>query len=368
MPGPNNVYKPKMAGFLIASIALIMVMIVILISTILILSADDEATPAATTTNEIFYTIPTTTGNQTPNNQNPGDTQNPNNDTPTGTTAPNPQQTTSPNNPGIDPDVNPSDVVVLSYTAAEVGQGPLVLIDKNHFYTRDGLVLKSEMNSTYASILGFKAVGSNHQHYNVPNNTMYLEANTLDAFKDMMADLYDRTGTGIIQIRNAYYYKADLTAITDQDSQEAVEHSTGCVVDLQIYDGGASPLNHPTYKDKYYDWLIENCWKYGFIHLRDVGNKYSSFRYVGIPHAAALHANSNLSFDAYLTSITAYTFENRKKVVDNEGNEWWIYYEEAEKGEEAVLVRVLGKSQYYQVSGDNKGGFIVAINSTQFGK
>ena len=165
-----------------------------------------------------------------------------------------------------------------------------------------------------------------------------------------------------------YYYKADLTAITDQDSQEAVEHSTGCVVDLQIYDGGASPLNHPTYKDKYYDWLIENCWKYGFIHLRDVGNKYSSFRYVGIPHAAALHANSNLSFDAYLTSITAYTFENRKKVVDNEGNEWWIYYEEAEKGEEAVLVRVLGKSQYYQVSGDNKGGFIVAINSTQFGK
>ena len=369
MPGPNNVYKPKMTGFLIAFIALIMVMIVILISTILILSADNENAPAATTTEKIFYTVPTTTGNQTPNDQNPGNNQNPgDNQNPAGTTAPNPQQTTAPNTSGDTPSVNPSDVNVLSFTAAEIGQGPLVLIDKNHFYTRDGLVNKSEMTNTLASVLGFKAVGSNHQHFNVPRNDFYLEANTLDAFKKMMADLFDRTGDNFVQIRNAYYYNAALTAITDQDSLEAVEHSTGCVVDLQIYDGGASPLNHPTYKARFYDWLIENCWKYGFIHLRDVGNKYSTFRYVGIPHAAALHANSSLSFETYLTSLTAYTFENRKKVNDSEGNEWWIYYEEAEKGEEAVLVRVLGKSDYYIISGDNKGGFIVAINSTQFAK
>lgn len=368
MPGPNNVYKPKMTGFLIASIALVMVVIVILISTILILSAGGENAPAATTTAPIFYTTPPASGTNNPTGtQTPGgDVNNP---PATNPPATNPGQTQPPQtNNGDAPDVNPSDVIALDLSVADIGKGSLVLIDKNHFYTRDGLVLKSAMNSTYASILGFKAVGSNHQHYNVPVNTMYLEANTLDAFTDMMADLYEVTGTGIIQIRNAYYYKADLTAITDENSQEAVEHSTGCVVDLQIYDNGASPLNHPTYKKNYYDWLMDNCWKYGFVHLRDVENKYSTFRYVGIPHAAALHKDSNLSFETYLTSLTAYTFENRKKIVDNEGNEWWIYYEKAEKGAETVPVRVLGNEKYYQISGDNKGGFIVAINSTQFAK
>ena len=351
MPGPNNVYKPKMAGFLIAAIALVMVVILILISTILIIAATgDDSNPVATTTNMAAGTnSPVTT---TSASNNPVTT---------------PAVTTAPSNPGDDPGVVIPGADTLELASSKVKEGALVLIDKTHFYTREGLVARKEMNSTIASILGFEWVRAS-EYYKIPNNSLYLDSATLAAFTEMTGDLYEVTGTGIIQIRNAYYYNADLTAITDQDSLEAVEHSTGCVVDLEINNNGISPLTSNQYKEKYYTWLVENCWKYGFIHLRDT-TKYSSFRYIGIAHAAALHnSSSSPEFDTYLTSLTAYTFDNKKKVVDNEGNEWWIYYVKAETGADTVYVPVLGKPKYYQVSGDNKGGFIVAINSAQFAK
>ncbi len=353
MPGPSNVYKPKMAGFLIATIALVMVVILILISTILILAGTgkEDTTTAATTPPTPGYlqsTPPVTTGG---GYNNPAYTTPPS----TNTTAPQPPVTV-PNIPGA---------TSLEKSASDVKLGALVLIDKSHFYTREGLVKRSEMNDADATLLGFKWVrGSNF--FKIPNNSLYLDATTLEAFIEMMGDLYEVTGTGIIQVRNAYYYSPDLTAITDQDSLESVEHSTGCVVDLEINNNGISPLTSGQYKEKYYNWLIENCWKYGFIHLRDT-NKYSSFRYIGIAHAAALHNSSTpLEFETYLTSVTAYTFENRKKVVDHEGNEWWVYYVKAEPGADKVYVPVLGEPEHYQVSGDNKGGFIVAVNSAQF--
>ncbi|MBQ8288523.1 MAG: hypothetical protein IJX76_07115 [Clostridia bacterium] len=365
MPGPSNVYKPKMAGFLIAAIALVMVVILILISTILIVASGGEsgATTTVTDPNKPGYTTPVQSGNNTPGvttpSVNPGTT-----------TVPNPGNTTVPVNPGTDPEIDPSDVTTLELPVSKVGEGALILIDKSHFYTKEGLVARKDMNSTTAGLLGFEWVRAS-EYYKIPNNSLYLDAATLEAFNDMMADLYEVTGTGIVQIRNAYYYSADLTAITDQDSLESVEHSTGCVVDLEINNNGISPLTSNQYKEKYYTWFVENCWKYGFVHLRDT-TKYSSFRYVGIAHAAALHKDAAQSFETYfgtyLTSLTAFNFDNKKKVVDNEGNEWWIYYVKAETGADTVYVPVLGDPDHYQISGDNKGGFIVAVNSAQFAK
>lgn len=351
MPGPNNVYKPKMAGFLIATIALVMVVIVILIATILIVAAggDSSVTTAATDGNSPTHAWDTTV--TTPMPIIPATTP----------------VTTAPDTPA-----NPSEVIIpgadtLEMDVSKVGQGALVLIDKTHFYTREGLVARKEINATVASILGFSKISSS-QSYKLSTTPLYLDSTTVEAFRDMMDDLYEVTGTGVVQIRNAYYYNADLNAVTDQDSLEAVEHSTGYVVDLEINDDGLYALNHTNYKENYYNWLVENCWKYGFIHLRDT-SKYSTFRYVGIAHAAALHNEPTLSFETYLTSLTAYEFDgDKKKVIDSNGNEWWIYYVKPEDGAQSVYVPVLGDPEHYQVSGDNKGGFIVAVNTAQFAK
>ncbi len=359
MPGPNNVYKPKMAGFLIAAIALVMVVVVILVSTILIIAASGNSdAPVTTPSAPVQTTPPGISGNNPPlttDPVNPGVTDTPN---PGGTTAPNPGPGNTPQLPGAD---------TLEMSRDQIKSGALMLLDKSHFYTKDSLVARKELNATNASIIGLVAVKQS-EYYKKKDNLLYLTPDTLDAFTDMMADLYEVTGTGIIQIRNAYYYDASLTVITDEASQESVEHATGYVVDLEINNSGISPLTHPNYKDKYYNWLMENCWKYGFVHLRDVGNKYSTFRYIGIAHAAALHKESGISFETYLTSLTAYNYENRKKVNDNEGNEWWIYYVKADADAETVYVPVFGQEKYYQVSGDNKGGFVVAVNSAQFAK
>lgn len=354
MPGPNNVYKPKMTGFLIASIALFMVVIVILIATFLILSAGGEpavSTPAGITDKAPIHAWDTTTTPTTTVPVVPG--------TPPVTTAPQ-----TPDNPPI---IIPG-ADSLEMDISKIGQGALVLIDKSHFYTREGLVRHTELNNTIATMLGLEWIKGS-EYYQKKITQQYLETNTAAAFTEMMKALYEVTGTGYVQIRNAYYYNASYTAVVDDDSLESAEHSTGCYVDLEINNNGITPLNHPTYKANYYDWLIENCWKYGFVHHRDVANKYSTFRYVGIAHAAALHKDPGLSFDTYLTSLTAYKFDGtHRKVIDNEGNEWWIYYVKAEEGAQTVYVPVLGDPKHYQVSGDNKGGFIVAVNSAQFAK
>ncbi len=347
MPRSNNVYKPKMAGVLIAAIALLMTVIVIAISAILIMSLTSSDEAPETTTGAVLQPWYTTPAPVT---------------TPAPITTP-PVVTQPPPDTGDVPVPGATSVEML---ASQAGQGALVLIDKNHFYTREGLVKRTEMNPTTAGILGMVHVGIS-DYYKIPNTFLYLDADTKIAFDRMAAALMDVTGNRNLQIRNAYYYSPDLTAITTQDAQETVEHSTGCVVDLEINNNGISPLTSNQYKETYYNWLVENCWKYGFIHLRDT-NKYSTFRYIGVAHAAALHNESSLSFENYLTSLTAYNFDNRKKVIDSDGNEWWIYYVKAEEGAETVYVTVLGDPAHYQISGDNKQGFIVAINSAQFAK
>lgn len=353
MPGPNNVYKPKMAGFLIAAIALVMVVIVILVSTILILSAggDGKATTAPDGVNTPLVSTSTT----------PEATDDP-------MTPTTPSVTTSPNDPNDDPNLVIPGAETLVMTRSQIGEGALVLIDTSHFYTKEGLVRHPSLTSATASTLGLGALSGNTGNYLLRQSSLYLELNAREAFSKMMADFAIASSSGEVQVRNAYYFDSSLTAVTDNNSRESVEHSTGCFVDLEINRGGkVYPLNHPSLKEEFYDWFIGNCWEYGFVHWRDT-EKYSTFRYVGIAHAAALHKESSVAFETYLTALTAYKYDNRMKVTDSEGNEWWIYYVEAEDTAETIYVPVLGSPEHYQVSGDNVGGFIVAINSAQFAK
>lgn len=345
----NNVYKPKMAAFLIATIMLVLVMVVIVLSTILILSAGVKGTTTTTTASSYTPTWTTT----------PATTTTP---APVVTTTPSVTTTKKPDVPDT-PIIPGADTVVME--KSQVGLGSLVLIDNQHFYTKEGLIRHPSLNASTASKLGFGALSGNTGHYKLRQGNLYLDLDARGAFNQMMADLA-AISSGDVQVRNAYYYSADLTAITDQDSLETVEHSTGRVVDLEInQDGKIYPLNHPSLKATFYDWIVENCWKYGFIHLRDT-SKYSTFRYIGVPHAAALHKDAQMNFSTYLTVVTAYNFDNRMKVTDANGAEWWIYYVKAES--DVVNIPVLGDESVYQISGDNQGGFIVAIDSSKFAK
>lgn len=334
MASQSNVYRPKMTGILIAAILLVMVVLLVLISTILILFAGGS-TPDATTAPQ--------QGDVTP-----------------AWTTPAPITTTAVTTAHEDPPAVIPGMNTIQVDTSKTNLGPLVLADELHLFRREGLVAYSELTAAKAEALGF-AVLSSSSHYSLRHASLYLDKTAKAAFEQMAEALSGAVGSNL-QVRNAYYYKADLTAVTNQDELEAVEHSTGLVLDLQVsVDGKIYAPTFPSQK-AYINWLTENSWKYGYIWVRDTTN-YSTFRYVGIPHAAALQKMS-ISLSDYLTQVTGYTFQNNLKVYDANGNEWWIYYVKATTA--MVEITVVGNESNYLISGDNNGGFVVAIDTAVF--
>lgn len=346
MASASNVYKPKLTGVLIAAILLVMVVIVILISTILILSRVGGA-ETTTAPSPVWTPAVTTTVTDHPV-QTPSFTPDPTTPDPT---TPDP----------TDPDtVIPSDVISISKSS--ISTGNLVQIDESHYYYRDGLIAYRQLNATSASALGFAPLSSSSPNYSLRTGNLYLTYDAVTAFEAMAEDLAEECGNAL-QVRNAYYYDANVTISNFKENLEAVEHSTGLYLDLQAYaNGKVSPLNHPTYSATYYTWLTQNCWKYGYIHIRDSAN-YSTFRYVGTAPAAAMEKNG-WNFTQFVQKIIAYNFDNPLKVNDANGREWWLYYVLADG--DSVDIPVLGDESAYTISGDSATGFIVAINTSVF--
>jgi len=208
----------------------------------------------------------------------------------------------------------------------------------------------------------FKNVyGTTNGNYTVRAATgYYLDVDALDNFNKMMEAFATATGHKDVQVRNAYYY---------DPSEEVCINATGLAVDLQIYtaDKKTYPLKYTPLKAEYYDWFIDNCYKYGFIHIGDTKSStgeelYSSFRYIGAAHASYITANG-LTHEAYIDFIKGYKFENRLS-FKFDGTEWWIYYVPG-TGEETTI-KVIGDN--YSVSGNNIDGFVVAVNASELGK
>ena len=333
-----NIYRPKIAGIVIASVLLVMMVLLIVVSTFFIVFADR------------FDKDPTPDANQ---------------GTPTiaVTTTKAPQQTTAPDKaPVTEPEIiKPSYIEVDS---ALIGSGTVIRIDETHLYTREGLINYRDMTADKAEKLGF-AVIPESINYSRNNYNLYLTKDACKAFEKMTDQLAEDVGSAL-HVRYAYYYQAGLESIENLDDLEAFEHSTGLMLDLQCYENGALYNLTHTKQKAYYDWLLENCYKYGFIWVRDKGNVYSTFRYVGVPHAAAMHKMGVDTLTEYHEAIASYTFTGNFKVSDANGNEWWIYYAAAEEGANTVKIAVIGDESNYQISGTNDGGLIVAINSTSF--
>ncbi len=360
----NNVYKPKLTGFLIAAIALVLLVIALLVSTILILSM--SARNATQTTPPDATTPPIVSGDTT--------TSTVTGDDPTQTTTTvsedGPDEPITPDDPPvpIDPNRTPTkvtpDEITLSLPASGVNEGSLLLLDETHPYAKDPalLISRTDMAKLSAEKLletyGFERIPGNTGNYSIKNANLFVNSEALYYFNEMLEDYANESGNTDVQIRNAYYCSGDPNDI------ESVEHSTGYYLDLQIYrSNGTYPLNYETLKADYYDWFVKNCWKYGYLHVRDIDNKYSSFRFVGAAHAAAMNKYS-FNMTQYLSAISVYSYNTRMKVTDGFGWEWWVYYVRSVGGETSV--RALGNENSYRISGNNTDGYVIAINSSCF--
>lgn len=336
MAQKSNVYNHKTTGIVIASVLLVMMVILIVASALLIVFGGRANTENTTAPDE---------------DKSPAVT----------TTAPPAGTTTAEQKPVTEPEIiRPSYIEVDS---ALVNSGSAILIDETHLYIREGLINYRDMTADKAEKLGFSVIPEAAE-YSRGNNMLYLTKDACAAFQKMTKQLAADVGTAL-HVRYAYYYQAGLESIETPDDLEAFEHSTGLMLALQCNEnGGLYNLTH-TKQKAYYQWLKENCYQYGFIWVRD-NNVYSTFRFVGVPHAAAMHKMGVETLTDYHAAIAAYTFTSNYKVSDAQGNEWWIYYAKADPGAETVKIAVVGDESNYMISGDNDSGLVIAINSTTF--
>ena len=105
----------------------------------------------------------------------------------------------------------------------------------------------------------------------------------------------------------SYYRSIYGTAEADTCSARAgySEHQTGLAVDINVY-----PLKgNSTYSySKMYEWVIKNCWNYGFIQRYQGGKEHLTgyikedwhYRYVG-KEVALFIKEHNITFDEYYT-------------------------------------------------------------------
>ncbi len=360
----TNVYKPKFTGFLIAAVLLVLLVVVVLISTIFILSSrsknpaqttllpDNSQNPVISTDGSITTADPVGTDDPSVSTLSPDVTDDPD----------------TPDTPSKTPvKVSPTETQV-SVSKEAMNEGSLLMLDSTHGYQKDPslLITRSAMAQLSADKLlqdyGFVKMTGGTGNYVLAGSNRFANSEAVAYFGEMMKDFAAASGHTDVQVRNAYYY----TGVAGDE--ESVEHATGYYLDLEIFRTGKGtyPLNYETMKSEYYDWFIANCWKYGFVHVRDIDRsdeKYSTFRFVGAAHAAVMN-KYKFDLSQYLSAITVYTYENRMKITDGYGWEWWVYY--VKSSGDNTSIPVIGNEHSYRISGNNLNGYVVAINSSCF--
>ena len=143
------------------------------------------------------------------------------------------------------------------------------------------------------------------------------------------------------------------------------EHQTGLAIDLALnkqdidficpefpYEGICNKFRHTA------------C-NYGFIErypsnketLTGISHEPWHFRYVGYPHSKIIK-EKGFAFEEYIEFIKIYSDDSRFTFAGEQGMKIEIYYIPACSGK--TLVRI-PKECIYQISGNNKDGFIVTI-------
>lgn len=180
----------------------------------------------------------------------------------------------------------------------DITKGDLILVNK--FYHLSSDYIRDDLKN--ASL-----------QYSYSNNK--VSEKVLDAFEEMRQDVMNELNVKLM-INSSYrsyeeqeeiYNEFKKVSLKYADSYAArpgySEHQTGLAIDI-------TSLEHPSSKSfsesDEYKWLIDNCYKYGFIlrypEGKDniTGYKTESwhFRYVGLEAAKKIH-DENITFDEY---------------------------------------------------------------------
>ncbi len=212
--------------------------------------------------------------------------------------------------------------------------------------------------------------------YFVKDKNVLLDQEIFTDLNAMMDSFYEYTNQKEINIVSGYRTKAYQQVIYNQNVEEngAVhamnyvanagysEHHTGLAIDFGCFneERGTSARFDGENELK---WFTDNCHRYGFI-LRYPKNKKEvtgisyepwHFRYVGVPHSYAIKKNE-FCLEEYIAFLKENTSSEKRLNIQTDDQTYDVYYS---KNREVKVP----KGKDYEVSGDNKEGYIVTIKN-----
>ena len=253
-----------------------------------------------------------------------------------------------------------------------------LMIEKKQEDLREGhLVLVNDQNPiTQYSDEHLVEIGSYLEGIcNMKSKEIKLKEEAAVALKEMLITFNDEVGENDLTVISGYRDFNTQEALhyeSIQEEQQASdtfvarpdrsEHHTGLAVDFGLcYKDGTSSHYDGT---GIYEWINNNCYKYGFIlrydtskkELTGIGYEPWHFRYVGKVHAQIIK-ELNLCLEEYIEQLKSYTYySNPGQGITKDTQNYSIYYVPAEGSITNIPVPTNKK---YDISGNNMDGYIV---------
>lgn len=345
--------KPKPIGMLIMILALVLVAVILVVVIVASTGGDDD-TSAITTTEAPASSAPESS--TTPESSSVA---------PDSSSTPESSSTEKPIEP-IKPTLTETTLKAdesgkVQIPSIEAGNGLLIDVFETNPYKYDlENIFKGDNNTTQDVITkaGYKRLISADPLWKTKDWTHFVRQETFAALHAMVTAFADHAGAqGTLHILG--YTATMSTSVTSP-------FITGNVISMHsVYGGALAGLNYGLNKVDlegnrvtYDKWFEKYASSFGFFYEGLRGDNPNMlpgyFRYVGSIHAAGVTAAGSLS--AYLAGIKDGTITTATAA---DGSTWNLSYVSA-SAEETTEITV-GANATYTVSGDNMGGFIVAV-------
>ena len=300
-------------------------------------------------------------------------------------TTPSPEETTEPDEESEETTVPVTDPPAAGYTtivlsAADVGAGPLVLVNTTHAYTFPNG--EANISNLYEANERTQAPdGTMKSLYQLAGSkNILLDSTALVHFKNMCRALVAEKGYNVYIGNNGGYrsyatqealYKGNPVKATPPGQSD---HNSGYGINIDVFMNNAI-YNLNSSNDTcrtILAWINGNAHKYGFVRRFDPAKEsYTGmpaglddwhYRYVGEPHAYYMTQN-NLCLEEYIAVLENYYVygENHLKITTDTGKQYEIYFVAQGEGGTTTVPVPTGKS--YAVSGNNHSGFIVTVEA-----
>jgi len=232
----------------------------------------------------------------------------------------------------------------LILSEAKVAEGKLAV------YAPDRPV-KSGYAGDMVNLLSVK-----NEYYSLYSESIQLESDAAEAFNQLMEDYNNDTG-----LSDFVVYGTNDT-YTGEDSccpESFTESALGTSVDLALKAYG-EVIEYDGLDDE--SWVVENCWKYGFIvrypegKNDTTGHSYCPWhlRYVGKVHSVIMH-EKDMCLEDYIRFLADFTLDKPYQYKYDDVD--FTIFSVKSTGESTVTYVPLSSS--YSVSGNNKDGFII---------